>query len=65
VIAVTRVLFGAHFPIDVVVGAALGYELGMFTTRLLANARLLPEGHAVGPLEPLPERSVVPVETRP
>jgi membrane-associated phospholipid phosphatase/MFS family permease len=65
VIAVTRVLFGAHFPIDVVVGAALGYELGMFTTRLLANARLLPEGHAVGPLKPLPERSVVPVETRP
>jgi membrane-associated phospholipid phosphatase len=38
----TRVLFGAHFPIDVVVGAALGYELGLFTASLFANARLLP-----------------------
>jgi membrane-associated phospholipid phosphatase len=64
VIAVTRVLFGAHFPIDVVVGAALGYELGMFTTSLLANARLLPERHTSGALEPLPEHAVLPAETR-
>ena len=42
-IAFTRVLFGAHFPLDVVVGAALGYELGLFSASLLANARLLPE----------------------
>jgi membrane-associated phospholipid phosphatase/MFS family permease len=41
-VAFTRVLFGAHFPIDVVVGAALGYELGLFTANLFANARLLP-----------------------
>jgi membrane-associated phospholipid phosphatase/MFS family permease len=41
-VAFTRVLFGAHFPIDVVVGAAFGYELGLFTAALLANARLLP-----------------------
>jgi membrane-associated phospholipid phosphatase/MFS family permease len=41
-VAFTRVLFGAHFPLDVVVGAALGYELGVFTAALLANARLLP-----------------------
>lgn len=39
----TRVLFGAHFPLDVVVGAALGYELGLFSASLLANARLLPQ----------------------
>jgi membrane-associated phospholipid phosphatase len=41
-VGLTRVTFGAHFPIDVVVGVALGYELGLFTARLLASARLLP-----------------------
>ena len=41
-VAFTRVLFGAHFPLDVLVGAAVGYELGLFTAHLLANARLLP-----------------------
>ena len=42
-IAFTRVLFGAHFPVDVLVGAALGYELGLFSVSLVANARLLPK----------------------
>jgi dolichol-phosphate mannosyltransferase len=42
-VALTRVLFGAHFPIDVLVGAVLGYEVGTFTARLLASGRLLPE----------------------
>jgi membrane-associated phospholipid phosphatase len=41
-VALTRVLFGAHFPIDVMVGAVVGYELGTFTARLLASGRLLP-----------------------
>ena len=41
-VALTRVLFGAHFPLDVLVGAALGYEIGLFTARLMAGARLLP-----------------------
>ena len=41
-IGLTRVLFGAHFPIDVVVGAVMGYELGVFAVRLMASARLLP-----------------------
>jgi membrane-associated phospholipid phosphatase len=41
-IGITRVTFGAHFPLDVVVGAALGYELGLFTARLMASARLFP-----------------------
>ena len=42
VVGLTRVMFGAHFPLDVLVGAALGYELGMFAARLMASARLLP-----------------------
>jgi membrane-associated phospholipid phosphatase/MFS family permease len=41
-IGITRITFGAHFPLDVLVGAALGYELGLFTARLMASARLLP-----------------------
>jgi membrane-associated phospholipid phosphatase/MFS family permease len=50
VIGLTRVLFGAHFPLDVLVGAALGYELGLFSARLMASARLLPA--AVGEIAP-------------
>jgi membrane-associated phospholipid phosphatase len=42
IVGITRVAFGAHFPIDVVVGAAMGYELGLFSAALLARARLLP-----------------------
>ncbi len=58
-VALTRVTFGAHFPIDVLVGAALGYEFGLFAARLMASARLLP---AVQPSEattamPLPSRA--------
>jgi undecaprenyl-diphosphatase len=55
-VAFTRVLFGAHFPLDVIVGTALGYELGLFATALLANARLLPSRAQPGELpEPLAE----------
>jgi membrane-associated phospholipid phosphatase/MFS family permease len=42
VVAMTRVMFGAHFPIDVVVGAVLGYEFGLFSATLLARTSLLP-----------------------
>jgi membrane-associated phospholipid phosphatase/MFS family permease len=42
-VGLTRVMFGAHFPLDVLVGAVLGYELGLFAARLMANARLLPQ----------------------
>ncbi len=49
VVAITRITFGAHFPLDVLVGAALGYELGLFTARLLAAARLLPAQAAGAP----------------
>jgi dolichol-phosphate mannosyltransferase len=41
-IALTRITFGAHFPIDVVVGAVLGREFALFSVALAANARLLP-----------------------
>ena len=42
VIGFSRVLFGAHFPLDVLVGAVLGHELGLLAARLMASARLLP-----------------------
>ena len=59
VIALTRVMFGAHFPLDVLVGTVLGYELGTFSARLMASARLLPEtlrSHA-GSVQPAAVRS--------
>jgi membrane-associated phospholipid phosphatase/MFS family permease len=52
-VGITRIMFGAHFPLDVVVGTALGYELGLFTTRLLASARLLPAPAARPVAEPV------------
>ena len=51
-VALTRVLFGAHFPIDVIVGAVLGYELGVFSARLMTSARMLP---AKAPADPVAE----------
>ena len=41
-VALTRITFGAHFPLDVVVGGVLGYEFGLFAVALAANAHLLP-----------------------
>jgi membrane-associated phospholipid phosphatase len=38
----TRVLFGAHFPLDVFIGTALGYELGLLAVAMVASAGLLP-----------------------
>jgi membrane-associated phospholipid phosphatase/MFS family permease len=38
----TRILFGAHFPLDVVVGAALGVEFGLLAVAMVAAAGLLP-----------------------
>jgi membrane-associated phospholipid phosphatase len=45
-VALTRLLFGAHFPIDVLVGAAFGHQVGLFATTLSASARLLPQRQA-------------------
>jgi undecaprenyl-diphosphatase len=33
-VGLTRVLFGAHFPLDVFVGAAVGYQAGLLAVRL-------------------------------
>ena len=41
-LALTRITFGAHFPLDVLVGGVLGYEFGLFAARLMSSARLLP-----------------------
>jgi membrane-associated phospholipid phosphatase/predicted MFS family arabinose efflux permease len=50
----TRILFGAHFPLDVVVGTALGWEFGLFAVALVANAGLLParSSRTLGAAEP-------------
>ena len=42
VIALTRITFGAHFPLDVLVGALLGREFAIFALTLVARAHLLP-----------------------
>jgi membrane-associated phospholipid phosphatase/MFS family permease len=52
-VAFTRVTFGAHFPIDVLVGAVLGRELGLFAARLMASARLLPAPTPASPAHPV------------
>ena len=60
-VALTRVMFGAHFPLDVLVGTALGYEFGTFSARLMASARMLPtafRSHA-GSVQPATVRSDV------
>jgi membrane-associated phospholipid phosphatase/MFS family permease len=41
-VGLTRVLFGAHFPLDVLVGTALGYEIGLLAVAVVAAAGLLP-----------------------
>jgi membrane-associated phospholipid phosphatase len=56
-IGLTRVLFGAHFPLDVLAGAVLGYEIGLFSASLMASARLLPV--------PVPELGPGPFRLRP
>lgn len=41
-VGLTRILFGAHFPIDVLVGTAFGWQVGLFSAGLVASAGLLP-----------------------
>jgi membrane-associated phospholipid phosphatase len=53
-IGLTRVLFGAHFALDVVVGVALGHEVGLFAARLMASAGLLPAPAAARRLAAVP-----------
>jgi membrane-associated phospholipid phosphatase len=54
-VAVTRVLFGAHFPLDVVVGAIVGWQVGLFAVELTRTSGLLP----AAPASPEP-RGLVP-----
>ena len=49
--AVTRVLFGAHFPLDVVAGIALGYGSALATRALFTQTGLV----STRRLEPAPE----------
>jgi membrane-associated phospholipid phosphatase len=41
-VAVTRMAFGAHFPLDVLLGTIIGWQVGLATAALLRAARLLP-----------------------
>jgi undecaprenyl-diphosphatase len=41
-IAVTRITFGAHFPLDVVVGTIVGWQVGLFSVALARAGRLVP-----------------------
>jgi membrane-associated phospholipid phosphatase len=52
IVGMTRVLFGAHFPLDVLVGAVMGYEFGLFSAALLARTPLLPARAAAADREP-------------
>jgi undecaprenyl-diphosphatase len=42
-IAVTRITFGAHFPLDVVVGTIIGWQVGLFSVALIRASGLLPQ----------------------
>jgi membrane-associated phospholipid phosphatase len=41
-VAVTRITFGAHFPLDVAAGAFFGYEIGLFSAALAHAIGVLP-----------------------
>jgi membrane-associated phospholipid phosphatase len=57
-VAVTRMTFGAHFPLDVLLGTLIGWQVGLFSVELLRAARLLPaaarEREPVAQPAPLP-----------
>jgi membrane-associated phospholipid phosphatase len=42
-VALTRMTFGAHFPLDVTLGTIIGWQVGMFAVALTRALRLLPE----------------------
>jgi membrane-associated phospholipid phosphatase len=41
-VAITRMTFGAHFPLDVIVGTIAGWQVGRFSVALTRAAGLLP-----------------------
>jgi membrane-associated phospholipid phosphatase len=42
-IAITRMMFGAHFPLDVALGTIIGWQVGQFALALTRAAGLLPQ----------------------
>jgi dolichol-phosphate mannosyltransferase len=44
VIGLTRITFGAHFPLDVLAGMAFGYPVGVFAWELVTRMRLVGSG---------------------
>jgi membrane-associated phospholipid phosphatase len=42
-IAVTRITFGAHFPLDVVLGTIVGWQVGLFSVAVMRTTGLLPQ----------------------
>jgi dolichol-phosphate mannosyltransferase len=56
-VAITRVMFGAHFPLDVVAGTALGIASALLVA--VAVERLAGRTAAVSPVEPLPADATV------
>ena len=55
-VALTRVLFGAHFPLDVTVGALLGHQLGLLAA---AVARIRVPDQGGSPMSELPPRGIL------
>ena len=53
-IALTRITFGAHFPLDVVVGAVFGYVCGRFSAELVHRMGALPDDEGVARALPWP-----------
>jgi membrane-associated phospholipid phosphatase len=58
--------FGAHFPLDVLLGTLLGWQVGLFSVALLRAARLLPaagepqRGTVAQPGGPVPAADAAP-----
>jgi membrane-associated phospholipid phosphatase len=58
-VAVTRITFGAHFPLDVVVGAIVGWQVGLFAVATTRAAGLLPQDVRVA----ISRRPAAPIRT--
>lgn len=63
-VALTRMLFGAHYPLDVGIGAILGWEAGLFAAGLAASAGLLPQAERERRMLPELVRRRTPVVTQ-
>jgi membrane-associated phospholipid phosphatase/predicted MFS family arabinose efflux permease len=48
-VALTRMTFGAHFPLDVLIGTVVGWQVGLATAALIRAAKLIPPAPAAAP----------------